>query len=638
VSKTILNELGIIFKQLKFLNFMSFGNVSTQINLDGSGTTLLVGENLDNGGSSGAGKSTLINAISFALYDKIPSGVSKDKLINRTNEKKNTLMEVELLFTKGTNEYSVKRWRGTSTGVKLTLNGADVTPASVNRGEDSFNAKVEEILGFSYNLFSQIILFNGNSRPFLDLSVGAQRELIEELFRITILTRKANALKTLSSETEKSIGLQRVLIQQQLKQSETYQRHLTEAQERINKWDLARAAELEKIQAALDAAAKVDFEGEEAVHGELVDLRSAVSELKSTVQTLSSQRSMKEREKSPKTSTLVITENDLSKKKSDLEKVSKELTHLRDAKCPYCLQKFEDAQAKITEMESKELSLRVEIDQLTEKVGELNSEVDTFNVELTKSVAELTQNISEAQGALIEVQEQLNAAIGGLQYSDLNLLLRAKVEVTNLHSRLEVMLNETNPHVEAHAALLAEGAVQVNDAELNALEKLQTHQKFLLKLLTDKNSFIRKNIISKTIPFLNKRIAYYTEKLNLPHIVLFQPDMSCEITQIGRDLDHGNLSNGEKKKLNLSLCLAFRDVLTYLHSKVNVLFTDEVDGGSISGPDVDSLISMLKSKAWDDDISIFIISHRPEFDGRTDHNLVIRKESGFSTLIDQPDS
>jgi DNA repair exonuclease SbcCD ATPase subunit len=179
--------------------------------------------------------------------------------------------------------------------------------------------------------------------------------------------------------------------------------------------------------------------------------------------------------------------------------------------------------------------------------------------------------------------------------------------------------------------------IVVNDKELNELQSLYDHQKFLVKLLVDKNSFIRKNIISKTIPFLNKRIAYYTEKLNLPHVVLFQSDMSCEISQIGRILDHGNLSNGEKKKLNLSLCLAFRDVLSYLHDKVNVLFTDEIDGGSISGPDVDSLVSMIKSKAWDDDISIFVISHRPEFDGRCDKFMVVRKENGFSTLIEQPD-
>ena len=168
--------------------------------------------------------------------------------------------------------------------------------------------------------------------------------------------------------------------------------------------------------------------------------------------------------------------------------------------------------------------------------------------------------------------------------------------------------------------------------------KLQEHQQFLLKLLTDKNSFIRKNIISKTIPFLNKRIAYYTEKLNLPHIVLFKADMSCEITEIGRDLDHGNLSNGEKKKLNLSLCFSFRDVLTYLHSKVNVLLCDETDGGSLSGLDLECLITMMKSKAWDDDISIFIISHRSEFEGRCDNSLVIRKEGGFSSLILQPDA
>ena len=197
-----------------------------------------------------------------------------------------------------------------------------------------------------------------------------------------------------------------------------------------------------------------------------------------------------------------------------------------------------------------------------------------------------------------------------------------------MQSRLTKLMGETNPHKSAIDSLEAEGEVVVEYDKLEALLKLQEHQQFLVKLLMDKNSFIRKNIVSKTIPFLNKRIGYYTEKLLLPHLAMFQPDMSCEISQYGRTLDHGNLSNGEKKRLNLSLCLAFRDVLTYLHSRVNVLFTDEIDGGSLDSNCIDSLISLLKHKAWDDNLGIYIISHRPEFDGRCDRNLVVRKERG----------
>jgi DNA repair exonuclease SbcCD ATPase subunit len=678
VDKKVLNELGIVFKTVKFKNFMSFGNLFTEVDLEGSGTTLLMGENLDKGGSSGAGKSTLINAISYCLYDKIPANVSKDKLINRTNDKKITNMEVELTFTKGDDVYQVRRWRGGSTGVELLCNDLDMTPASVNRGEDSFNSKVEEILGFSYNLFSQIILFNGNSTAFLDLSVNAQRMLIEELFRITMLSRKAVALKKMISDLEKNISLQKLLIQQQEKQNDIHRQHVAAAIARITNWEAVRAQELGAIQTKLEASASIDFETEEIyidaidkIRQEISALQTEIRELnladlsearelaakkQSEIRELQTKRSAAAQQTSSKKAQLTISTTEATKLNRDQATIEKELVHLRDAKCPYCLQQFEDAQSKIGDLEAKNQTLSTEISLLADKLIELKTEVEQFDTQVKDQVAKFDEAIAEAskpepkvdsprRGLIVEkttqmneLQDQLNEIQGMLRFTDIGSLLKAKNEITTLQSRLESMVIEDNPHIEAHEALIKEGEVKVDIDALDELILTQEHQQFLLKLLTDKNSFIRKNIISKTIPFLNKRIAYYTESINLPHIVLFQPDMTCEITQIGRDLDHGNLSNGEKKMLNLSLCLAFRDVLTYLHSKVNVLFTDEVDGGSISGPDVDSLITMLKSKAWDDDISIFIISHRPEFDGRCDNNLVIRKEGGFSTLILQPDA
>jgi DNA repair exonuclease SbcCD ATPase subunit len=636
-----IDKLGVIFESIKIKNFQSFGNLWTEFALNTPGTTLLIGENLDNGGSSGAGKSTLINAISFALYDKIPTGVSKDRMINQTNDKKNTLMEVQLNFTSSGEKYVLRRWRGSSTGVQLLKvegdESKDITPASVNRGEDSFNAKIEELIGFSYNLFSQIILFNGNSRPFLDLPVSNQRELIEELFKITLLTRKANALKKMASETEKSIDLQKAIIIQQQKQVESKNKHILEAKERVNKWNLAHEQNLQKLQKQFEDSLTIDFDTEEKIHLELVGLNQSLFDAQNSVKNLSLQKTSRERESAPFTAQLTISKSDLSKKKTEISKLISELQHLRDAKCPYCLQSFEDAASKISEKEANQSSLQCDIDELTIKCDQLQIDCDEWNKQKDADVLAISHQLSKAKEQEAEIKEQYNVIASSLNFHDINALHAAKASLVSLQEKLEAALEEKNPHVEAYESLLAEEEIVVNDKELNELQSLYDHQKFLVKLLVDKNSFIRKNIISKTIPFLNKRIAYYTEKLNLPHVVLFQSDMSCEISQIGRILDHGNLSNGEKKKLNLSLCLAFRDVLSYLHDKVNVLFTDEIDGGSISGPDVDSLVSMIKSKAWDDDISIFVISHRPEFDGRCDKFMVVRKENGFSTLIEQPD-
>jgi DNA repair exonuclease SbcCD ATPase subunit len=633
----LTQSFGITFTKLRFKNFMSFGNLWTEVSLDTPGTTLLMGENLDTGGSSGAGKSTLINAISYCLYDKIPSKVSKDRLINRTNDKKNTLMEIQIFFTKGTDLYEVRRWRGSETGVKLLLNGSDITPASVNRGEDSFNAKVEDILGFSYNLFTMIILFNGNSDLFLDQSVGAQRQLTEELLRITILTKKANALKKEASETDKSISMQKLLIQQQQKQREIQLRHITDATDRHEKWDRDQVTKIEKLNAEIEALSKVDYDGEEAVLLSIGDLEKSRNDLNAQCREIMLTIRAKQSESFPKNTQIEITKREIKKLESDIKKLEGELSHLVEAKCPYCLQKYEDATAKIEETQRILDEKKVEQSLLESKLSGLEKESDEFEQLKDSTLVELRSSETELKLKAAEAQRELEEITNNLTFKSLSELHEAKSLVTKKQVQLQTAVGEENPHTAALMSLSTEELVEINTTDLDELQRFYEHQNFLIKLLTDKNSFIRKGIISKTIPFLNKRIAYYTEKLNLPHVVVFQPDMSCEITEIGRELDHGNLSNGEKKRLNLALCLSFRDVLTYLHSKVNVLFTDEIDGGSISGPDADALVSMIKSKAWDDDISIFVISHRPEFEGRCDRNLVIRKDGGFSTLIEQPD-
>ena len=181
------------------------------------------------------------------------------------------------------------------------------------------------------------------------------------------------------------------------------------------------------------------------------------------------------------------------------------------------------------------------------------------------------------------------------------------------------------------------GPVQENtflawqDDRADDLRRRQDHQNFLLKLLTDKNSFLRRRIINQTIPFLNGRLNHYTRTLGLPHVVKFDADMSCTVAEFGRELDFGNLSAGEKKRVNTSLALAFRDVLHHLHAKTNILLIDELDG-ALDQNGIDSIVRVLKEKSRDEDMSVFVISHHPSIAGRLDHNLRIVKEGGFSRV------
>lgn len=572
------------FQSVSFRNFCSFGNQETVVDLSHGGTTFIIGENIDKGGSSGAGKSTIINAICYCLFDKTPAKIGKERLINNiNNDTKNTQMEVKLSFKKDGASYIITRARGENTNPSITKNGGDITPASVN----NLNKKIEEIIGCSYDLFTRVVMFNGNETPFLDLAVNEQRLLIEELLKITTLSEKAVLLKDEIRATEQGIEVQKVIIKQQEAQNELHQKHLKEAQDRITRWESQRKHEYAVAEQQLAKIIDVDFEAEELLHAEVARLQPQETQYAADV----------------KTAKRELTE--LEKKLTTLEQ---ELTHLSDKKCPYCLQKYADANKKIAELKETRAELKEQ-----HKKKFMHHEV-------------LLAKLEEAAAELKEISSLK-------KYDNLKELIKIRNNAETMGADLEKLSTQVNPHLEAYEALKKEDAVKVDYTTLNDLTSLLEHQKFLLKLLTDKNSFIRKKIISKTIPFMNKRIAHYVDELLLPHNVVFQPDMSCEITEFGRQLDHGNLSNGEKKRLNLSLSLAFRDVLTHLHASMNVMFTDEIDGGSMDSGLVDAVIRLLKHKAWDEKINIYIISHRPEFDGRCDHNITVRKENGFSTLL-----
>ena len=143
--------------------------------------------------------------------------------------------------------------------------------------------------------------------------------------------------------------------------------------------------------------------------------------------------------------------------------------------------------------------------------------------------------------------------------------------------------------------------------------------------------FFRKRIIEQNLQYLNSRLAYYLTKLGLPHEVQFQPDLTVEITELGRDLDFDNLSRGERNRLILSMSWAFRDVWESLYQNVNLLFIDELIDSGMDSAGVENSLSVIKKMGRERRKNIFLISHKDELIGRVNYVMKVIKENGFTS-------
>jgi DNA repair exonuclease SbcCD ATPase subunit len=575
-------SIPLIFKTIELKNFLSFGNNPQIIELDGQGTVTVTGENVDIGGSNGAGKTTIINAVCYALYNKPFDAISLQRLINSTNATKNTLMEVRLIFEKDTVEYEIYRARGEDYRIEIKKDGEDITPG---KGVTECDAMIVDIIGISYELFTKTVIFSGNSQAFLQQPIHQQRNQIEELFNITMLSEKAKLLKEKIKHTEQDIKVQEAVCAQQQVAIDVHKKHVKEANDRITRWDTTQAVSVAEINDTLATLATIDFDAERKLHDEQYRLKEEGAYLAAKLSPLRKDRQ-------------ILT--------TRVEALIGEETHLSDAKCPYCTQAFADAPAKLA-------GIRTELEQKGAKL-----------LEVEQDVAETATLETSTRTRLAEVK-------AAIQHPDFDDLLAARENVSGLKQKLALLDAASNPHIESRDKLVLEKVAAVDMLKLDDLRKRADHQNFLLKLLTDKNSFLRRRIINQTIPFLNGRLNHYTQTLGLPHVVKFDADMSCTVAEFGRELDFGNLSAGERKRVNTSMALAFRDVLHHMHAKTNLLLIDELDG-ALDQNGIDSIVRVLKEKSRDEGMSIFVISHHPSIAGRLDRDLRIIKENGFSRV------
>lgn len=580
----------VVFHAVTLRNFLSYGNNTTVIELDNTGTTLIVGEDLDNTtngqGANGVGKSSIINAVAYAMYDKPISNISKDNLVNNINKKN---MEVAVDFTAPNGKrYTVKRTRKTKAGaagnaVFIFEDGKDVTPDSVSNA----NEFIEKLIGIPYELFVRIVVFSASHTPFLDLPTTShyaanQKDIIEELFGLTMLTQKAERLKELIKDTEGRLSTNELKIKALEQERERFETQLESAKKRVLNWENQNDETIAELEAKLESVGDVDVEEQQRLHAEL---KEAKKELNAALET---QREV---------------ETQIKALKKQQKELLANLTHLRDDKCPYCLQGF-SSNDKLEETEN----LLMEI---SDNLGSLAVEAEA----ITTTISTITHNHNQLKGKIL--------------FTNLEELLTTKNQSTQILAKIEELKAATNPYIEPLDELNAMAVEEVDYTEINKITKELEHQKFLLKLLTKKDSFVRKALLNKNIPFLNQKLAGYLTTLGLPHKVEFTHEMTASISQFGHELDFGNLSAGQRARVNLALSLAFRDVLQNMHTKVNICMLDEVLDHGLDGVGVQAAVKMLKRMARDEKLSMFVITHR-EVDTAFDHTLTIQLSKGFS--------
>ena len=556
-------------KNITVKNFLSVGNQTQAVDFDKEQLTLVLGANLDLGGDdsgsrNGTGKTTIVNALSYALYGQALTNIKKENLINKTNGKG---MIVTVEFEKGGNLYRIERGRKPNV-MRLFVNDGEQKSANdddESQGDSRETQKyIETLLEMSHTMFKHLVGLNTYTEPFLAMKAADQREVIEQLLGITILSEKAEKLKIEVKETKDSIQSETFRIDGIKNANENIQKSINSLELKSSAWQSKKESDVTRLLNAIVELGNVDIDYELKLHADL----KVWDEENKKINSLNKQKATLE---------AAIGQADKTVKRYETE-----LGSLADKTCPACQQALHDH--KHEEMTSVAV----------QHLDEATKYFDKVSQDLTKIVEE------------IGVGEQLHKPPTPYYETEAEALGHQN-NLVNLEQSFTLREAESDPYQEQIEELKRSAIQEINWDQINVLVKLKEHQEFLLKLLTNKDSFVRKKIIDQNLTYLNKRLGYYIDKLGLPHCVNFLNDLNVEITQLGQDLDFDNLSRGERNRLILSLSFAFRDVWENLYQNINLLFIDELIDSGMDAAGVESGLAVLKKMARERNKNIYLI-------------------------------
>jgi len=584
----------LTIKNITIKNFMSVGAVVQPIKLDEYGLTLILGDNIDqgsNGSRNGAGKTVILHALNYALFGSPMTNIKMDNLINKSNKKH---MHVTVSLEKDGHAYKIERGRKPNV-FKFFVDNAEVNKADTDEAQGDMRRTqddINELLGFSSLLFKHIIGLSSKTTPFLNEKAQIQREMIEELLGVTMLSEKAVVLKELLKETKLQIEREEYRIKIVQSHNEQTEKTIRDITAKAGNWDNVRLIKSTKLANDIESLMEVDIEQEIANHKTIQLINTLEKDVRDAGRNLN------------------IVKTSFNNLESQITKSESNYKVLLDQKCHTCGQSIND---------DKHISL------IEKSERELASLCEKFIPQ--------EENFINASNRYVNKKHQLEE-LGVKPISFYKTIDEAYEHKTNLDqtmNTLENLVAEKNPYIEQIATLTENNMSEIDYGEINELVSVKDHQEFLLRLLSDKNSFIRRRIIEQNLGYLNHRLDYYLQKLGLPHKVKFLSDLSVEIIKAGQDFDFDNLSTGESTRLILALSMGFRDMFETMNTPINLLFIDELIDNGMDMAGGENALAVLKNTTREQNKNIFLVSHKDEFVARVSNVLMVTKESDFTT-------
>jgi len=568
----------IIFKKIRWKNFLSTGNQFTQVDFLEYQTNLIVGTN-------GAGKSTILDALTFALFNKPFRKINKSQLINTTNEKE-TLVEVD--FEVNNRDYVIRR------GIKPNVFDIQVNGELLHReADDRTNQKIleENILKVNYKSFTQIVILGSSAFvPFMQLTSPNRREVIEDLLDIRIFSSMNNFLKDkvrIEKEQIRSLNLKKDNIKDKMLMQENFMKELEEHGKTSVK------SNQDKISTLIDDSEYCSSSNKE--------LEIEVSNL------------TKEQEKLSGSSQKLLKLNNLKGKITQkVSTITKEHKFFSEnVTCPTCTQTIEESFRlnRIDDVQSKAKDLNKGLKELEETI-ESERERERLFTKLSKEITKLNNGIS-----------QNNTRISGFQR-----------QIRDLESEIQRITEQSKNRNTEHEKL-TEFKENLEITFKNLADKKQeiTYYDFAYSLLRDDG--VKTKIIKKYLPFINQQINRYLQMMDF--YINFTLDEEFKETvqsPIHEDFSYASFSEGEKMRIDLALLFTWREVARVKNSvNTNLLIMDEVFDSSLDGFGTEEFLKIIRYIIKD--ANIFVISHKTDLLDKFESVIKFDKVKGFSRKI-----
>jgi len=568
----------ILFKKIKWKNFLSTGNTWTEIDFQKNQTNLIIGTN-------GAGKSTVLDALTFVLFNKPFRKINKPQLVNTTNEK-DCCVEIE--FTINNRNYLVRR------GIKPNIFDIEVNGVPLHKeSDDRLNQKIleENILKVNYKSFTQIVILGSSTFvPFMQLTTAHRREVIEDLLDIRIFSAMNVLIKEkIRSRKDEIKSLE--LKKETLKDKVDMQRRFIEELE--NRGNANINSNKEKI-------ANLDIEV-----GNYMDENAKIEE--------SIFGYVKEQEEvtgaAEKLGKLNNLKGKISQKVSVITKEHKFFTE--NTVCPTCTQNIEEEFRlnRIADAQTKAKELQQGFKELEETI-KFEEERERQFVVLSKEITKLNHEISQNNTRISLNQRQIRDLENEIQVITENLANR-----NTEHEKLEEFRDN----------------LQKTFEDLSTKKEEIVYYDFTHSLLRDDG--VKTKIIKKYLPFINQQVNRYLQMMDF--YINFHLDEEFNETvksPIHEDFSYSSFSEGEKMRIDLALLFTWREVARVKNSvNTNLLIMDEVFDSSLDGFGTDEFLKIIRYVIKD--ANIFVISHKTDLHDKFETVLRFEKVKGFSRMM-----